>query len=319
MGKTPIQWTDHSINPLRARNIETGCLGHFCVKISAGCKLCYSSRLQPRFGTFAFLAENRDKVELFLDESKLQDVIRRRVATKYFWCDMTDMFLEDYPDEWIDSCFATMALTPQHTHQVLTKRPERMLKYFEDFNYRNEQIGICAELASGFDRYLRGAECEAITGCGDDEIARWRLPFKNVWLGTSVENQDAADERRDSMRQLAAQGWTTFVSYEPAIGPVDWAGWEFLRWGIIGGESGPGARPFDVDWARSAVVQWHASGTAAFVKQYGSNPYETQKGDFFHGGLQGTKNFLCLKDRKGGDWDEWSEALRVREFPEARA
>jgi protein gp37 len=89
------------------------------------------------------------------------------------------------------------------------------------------------------------------------KLARWPLP--NVWLGVSVEDQQRADERRQPMLDLAGAGWTTFVSYEPALGLVDWSGWEFLKWMISGGESGP--RPTQPDWHRAGArflrCAWH--------------------------------------------------------------
>lgn len=130
MAETSIQWTDHSINPIRARlKTDLSVSGHYCEKLSAGCANCYASNLQKRFGMPAFLGTSGrglDVVKPFLDEFKLVEVLRRQKPTKYFWCDMTDMFGSWVPDEWIDLCFATMALTPQHTHQVLTKRADRL-------------------------------------------------------------------------------------------------------------------------------------------------------------------------------------------------
>ena len=124
MTKTPIQWTDFSVNPFKFRNLETGKVGHHCTKISDGCKLCYASKLNggPYLSGLTYIAENKAKGEFFLDEAVLQKVLKRKKPARIFWCDMTDMFLEDYPDDWIDRCFAVMALTPQHTHQVLTDR-----------------------------------------------------------------------------------------------------------------------------------------------------------------------------------------------------
>lgn len=124
MGETSIEWTDFSINPIRAR--LGNAVGHYCEKTSPGCKNCYSSRLQPRFRMPQFQEQRRADVKHWLDVSKLDDVLRRRKPTKYFWCDMCDMFGDWVPDEWIAACFGVMAATPQHTHQVLTKRSKRM-------------------------------------------------------------------------------------------------------------------------------------------------------------------------------------------------
>src|SRR5689334_10281419 len=119
MGKTSIEWTDQSINPIRARHIPTGKVGHYCEMVSPGCAHCYSSSLQWRFGTPEFVAgQKRGEFELFIDESKLRDVIKRQKPTKWFWEDMSDLFGDWVSDEWLDLCFAAMALTSRHTHQV---------------------------------------------------------------------------------------------------------------------------------------------------------------------------------------------------------
>jgi protein gp37 len=283
VNKTPIEWTDFTINPFRFRNLETGRVGHYCEKISPGCKQCYSGKMQlgPYLSGLDFLPENFAKGELFLDPKPLEQVLARKKPCRIFWCDMTDMFLAQYPDEWIDKCIGVMARTPHITHQVLTKRPDRMVrKMFDDRGHHQP----------------------------------WPLP--NVILGASVEDQQRADERHPYMREIAAAGWNTFVSYEPALGPVNWLGWEFLKWGIVGGESGPGARSFDLAWARSAVEQWRASGTAAFVKQLGSTPrvWSCRDESCTHPGCG--FDSVDLKHPKGGDMSEWPADLQfVREFP----
>jgi hypothetical protein len=179
-------------------------------------------------------------------------------------------------------------------------------------------------------------------------------PLPNVWLGVSVENQHFADERIPLLLQTPAA--VRFISAEPLLGPVDlqsvplpapgaehyglrgvaqplsekdteaddWKYWtkreSKLDWVIVGGESGPGARPFDLSWARSIVEQCKAAGVACFVKQAGSNPFDSARQScppdecMIHG-----YSWLTLKARKGGDPSEWPEDLRVREFPMAEA
>ena len=273
--KTNIEWTEHSVNPFRARNIETGEVGHFCIKVSAGCANCYAGKLQHRFGTHLdYDVRNKDKVELFLDESKLQEVLKRKKPTKYFWCDMTDMFYEGYPDDWIDKCFAVMALTPQHTHQILTKRPERMREYLLQLT----------------DERLEDA-CAVYSHNIDD----WELPLKNVWLGVSVEDQKTADERIPIL--LGTPAAIRFISYEPALGAVNLKSLRYdshrflnaltgkrevaqdfgrvqeglastkLNWVIAGGESGTGARGFEIKWFEDVMAQCKAAGVPFFMKQ----------------------------------------------------
>lgn len=308
MGVTSIQWTDRSINPIRARDPKTGAVGHYCEMFSPGCAKCYASALQKRFRMPKFPGKpetpstnalGRDGtvrirgLDVFLDESKLEKVLKRRKPSKWFWCDMTDMFGSWVPGEWIDECFDTMKLAERHTHQVLTKRQDRM-----------------AEL-----KQRHGFE-----------------PLPNVWLGCSVENQKYADRRRESMRKLSEAGWLTWVSYEPALGPVDWKGWEFLDWIVIGGESGHGAREFNVMWAYATIEWARQHDVAAFVKQLGANAIEelniTAAEFLFPNGVPSNmvveggvhrRRELALSDSKGGDMVEWEEGLRVREFPECTA
>jgi protein gp37 len=155
---------------------------------------------------------------------------------------------------------------------------------------------------------------------------------KNVWMGTSVENQEYADRRLPKLLQIPAI--KRFVSYEPALGSVDFkfpaftgllnerrlcGGYETtgnpavvkygdtIDWLIIGGESGPGARPCSMEWVRSAVRQCRDAGVVPFVKQLGRCPTRGSPVEDYR---------FILKDHKGGDPAEWPEDLRVREFPE---
>jgi protein gp37 len=300
VAKTSIQWTDHSVNPIRAR--LGNAVGHHCVKVSPGCTNCYSSQLQSRFRMPRFEMGKRKDVEPFFDEKRLQEVLRRRIPTKWFWCDMSDLFGEWVPDEWIDRCFVTMAKTQQHIHQVLTKRPERMRDY-----------------------------CEA---------RRLGLPLPNVWLGVSCEDQQRADERIPILLQTPAA--VRFISAEPLLGPIDlvrsvnrldWLDAASLKpggldWVIVGGESGPNARPCYVEWVRGIVEQCQAAGVPAFVKQLGAfvlwngiqGGYGDRPSNIWPAATplikQTTGNtWAALRDRKGGNPSEWPADLRVREFP----
>ncbi|CAN7163656.1 phage Gp37/Gp68 family protein [Mesorhizobium amorphae] len=212
---TTIEWTDATWNPI------TGCQ----VK-SPGCKFCYAMKLA---GTRLKHHPSREGLTV---DTKNGPVWNGRVRLNREWlgqprkwtkprmifvCAHSDLFYEEVPDEWIDWVFVAMALSPKHIFQVLTKRPDRMLRYLNASN-----------------RLYQAHE-----------------PLKNVWLGTSVEDQPRANERRAPMAALAELGWTTWASYEPALGQVDWTGWEFLRWMVSGGESGQGARPTHPDWHRA--------------------------------------------------------------------
>jgi protein gp37 len=133
------------------------------------------------------------------------------------------------------------------------------------------------------------------------DYCRDREPLPNVWLGVSVEDQRRAEERLPILRQTNAV--LRWASVEPLLESVDLRAWlAGLDWIVVGGESGPDARPFDLAWARDVLSQCCDAGVPCFVKQMGSNPVES--GEPFK-----------LADRKGGDIEEWPANLRVREFP----
>jgi len=242
--------------------------------------------------------------------------------TRIFVDSMSDLFHPAVSDETIDRVFAVMALATRHTFQVLTKRPERMRDYFET----RKSVGL-ASLAEA--RVGTQAMSLAVL-LGEDTSAPywdawWTWPLPNVWLGVSVEDQTRADERIHQL--LATPAAVRFISAEPLLGPVtlpfpgpgdhalgctedgthDRCG---LDWVIVGGESGPKARPCDVVWIRDIVRQCREAGTAVFVKQLGAHPHE---GGAWLGPYG--KYAVPIRDRKGGDPVEWPEDLRVREFP----
>jgi len=252
---TPIEWTDDSWNPIRARNKETGGIGHFCVKVSPGCKHCYAEGLQPRMqNPIRYAAQDADKVDVFLDYEVAERPLRRRRPRKIFPCSMTDLFGEFVPDDMIATVFAFMAYARPHTFQVTTKRGDRMFELMTSARF--------AELYDGACHLVGDIACEIHAQRGEfnanerrkDDIRAFdpAFPLQNVWLGSSVEDQQRADERRPAMEKLALEGWLTWVSNEPSLEAIDWKGWEFLRWFVAGGESGPRGRPSHPDWHRTA-------------------------------------------------------------------
>lgn len=286
--KSSIEWTDASWTPIRARNTETGKVGWHCVHKSDGCKHCYAERMNLWQGTglpFKPGLVDAGKVELFLDEDLLLQPLRWKKPRMIFVCSMTDLFADFVPVAWIDRLFGVMALCPQHTFQVLTKRSDRMRQYLTSgwqVRLLNE-IRILTDVAPN-----QGVMLKTTNGS---------LP--NVWLGTSAENQATADERIPHL--LATPAWVRFVSAEPLLGPIDLglegavhhhpanvqspeldalvaAAMHALRrkddvagidWVIVGGESGKQARPMHPDWARSLRDQCRAAGVAFFFKQWG--------------------------------------------------
>lgn len=333
---TSIEWTDFSSNPLRYRD-AAGKVVWACAKVSAGCAHCYSEAIAHRYrkgGPFS-LAQVK-KVTPFIDEKECRRLLtsRKLSGKRVFIGDMTDVFGEWLPFEMLDRLFAVFALRPDVTFQILTKRPERMSEYL------NAGRGPSNAFGWHFSDAQRRVKAEA------DEIAEdlrrrgvdasnwnnaWPLP--NVWLGTSCEDQEAADKRIYHLRTIDAV--VRFISCEPLLGPIRLQhGFEFdgkggmrereylrspgsrcINWVIIGGESGPGARPCNIDWIRSLIAQCKAAQVPCFVKQLGSRPYY---GDVVRPGcsVRVADEPLDLTDRKGGDPAEWPADLNVREFPD---
>jgi protein gp37 len=275
-----IEWTDTTWNPVRG-----------CTKVSPGCAHCYAETFAERFrGVKGHPYEQG--FDLWLVPEKLTEPLSWKKPRRVFVNSMSDLFQDGVSDSFIQAVFTTMAQTPRHTYQVLTKRPERMQRLLTDWNW------------SGL--ILREG---------------WGSVLPNVWLGVSVENQHFSDERIPLLLQTPAA--VRFISAEPLLEAVDLRGglgFEYddqntgeripvpaLDWVIVGGESGHGARPFDIVWARSIISQCKAAGVACFVKQLGSNADNSAQPD-------GTLIQADL-NRKGGNIEVWPEDLRVREFP----
>jgi len=254
-----------------------------------------------------------------------------------------DPFHESVPDEWIDKIFAVMALAPQHTFQVLTKRAKRMRDYIGtragDWNivlpdaFRPGALPISRHAVIAH----LGDTTEEHRKLYDAKPTRWPLP--NVWLGVTAEDQPRADERIPDL--LATPAAVRFVSVEPMLGQIDFSKWFFvgaeggieyaysrsqlLDWIICGGESGPGARPMNLEWFRGLFAQCQAAGVPFFGKQLGHTCI-MPRGDAVQAvalgaGWDGRAGHACgtvtFRDRKGADLIEWPEDLRVQEFPDA--
>ena len=283
---TGISWTDATWNPVRG-----------CSRISEGCRHCYAERVAARFSDegqpYHGLAVRKLKVisddeqrtearwtgEVRLVPEHLADPLRWHKPRRIFVNSMSDLFHERLTNEQIAAVFGVMAASPQHTFQALTKRARRMREWFAWY-----QPGAVDRIANALDDALiaNGADFRsrsAINRASRD--ATWPLP--NVWLGVSVENQNAADDRVSDL--LTTPAAVRFISAEPLLGPTSL--WAFidgelrnkslsalgsgplpgLDWVIAGCESGPGARPCDVTWLRSIRDQCAAARVAFFLKQ----------------------------------------------------
>ena len=299
-GKSTIQWTaGDDGSPGATWNPIIG-----CSRVSDGCNFCYAFALHDqrhiawkrrRYPTApAQYHQPFSKVQLLPE--RLRDPYHWRAPRRVFVNSVSDLFHPDVPSSYILDIWLTMAANPRHTFQILTKRPERM-----------------------------GAWCRE-TFAAAPTLAM--LP--NVWLGVSVEDQAAADERIPLLLDTPAA--TRFLSCEPLLGPIDLAPacwvegkprppldvqarqWRASRgglpsavaaldWVIVGGESGPHARVMNPRWALALIEQCRTAGVAVFCKQMGTVWAKANKSS----------------DNHGGNPLEWSEELRVREFPHQEA
>lgn len=230
----------------------------------------------------------------------------RRARHRVFVDSMSDLFHEDVPDEFIADVWATMLLAQQHDYLILTKRPPRAAQLLSDERFASLVIKMALRRVSEVDL----PKCDP------------KNALPNVWIGVSVTGKSETAWFLDDLARIHAA--VRFVSYEPALKPFDFSTWmqdeyhideslarvldyeRAIDWLIVGGESGPKARPFNVLWAESVVEQGKAAGVPVFVKQLGSLPHLVKP--------DGAIPWL-LNDSKGGDMSEWPEALRVRQFP----
>lgn len=282
MNKTSIEWTDVSVNPLKVRRKDNGKVGWHCVKHSSGCAHCYSEAINKRFGTgLPYNKHSSDLVEYFLDDKALASILKTRTPYKVFPFDMTDLFEADVDAKDIATVFAVFAVANWHTFQTLTKRADRM-----------EEVVGCKDFSALVGRMIDERVRPLIDGKikGDWGLVSpvagglrrgtdgfWPLP--NWWAGVSVENQAMANERLIYLRDTPAV--VRWVSYEPAIGPLDIKRVytkdgmnvgvdQWLSWLVAGGESGLEARPSHPDWFRKVRDDCVESGIAYFFKQWGT-------------------------------------------------
>ncbi len=264
---THIEWTDATWNPIGGCSIKSpGCIGCYAQEL-AGTRL----KTHPLYAGTTDLVKGKPVFNGHLTAaadghgvwswpvrwrgSKTPKLGPGQPST-IFVGDMSDLFHAARARDIIDRVVASIIYSP-HIGQLLTKRPDVMADYFDDLRRSGRWLAFHHPLfgKSNFDPY-----------CASFDRIRARL-----WLGSSVERQPEADERRKHMQRLAQMGFTTFVSYEPALGPVDWTGWEFLAQIISGGESGrDDPRPSHPDWHRAARDFCIANDIAFFFKQWGA-------------------------------------------------
>lgn len=260
-----IEWTNETWNPV------TG-----CTRITPGCDNCYMFQQYPRLRGMGVPGYDKapDVVQMWPD--RLDIPMRWSKPRLVFVNSMSDLFHPDVAIEFIEQVFDVMARTPEHTYQVLTKRPARAVRFLEEYN--PEDLGV--------------------------------QPLPNVWVGVSVTGGPETAPFLDQLGRIRAA--VRFVSYEPALEPFDFTQWLLpfepgcIDWLIVGGESGPGARPFNVGWAESVIAQGAHAGVPVFVKQLGRRPYLTTPGQ---------TAWRPSNTNKGSDPSDWPAAWRVREWP----
>ena len=280
---TKISWADATWSPLVG-----------CDKVSRGCDHCYAIRNAHRMAAHPnrLVADAYAGVEaggewtgnVNLLANRLDQPLRWRKPRRIFVNAQSDLFHKEVPDDFIARVFAVMALAPRHTFQVLTKRHGRMRSLLRSSDFRSAvEDAIKGMVSAHQPKHVW--------------YAAWPLP--NVWLGVSVEDQATADLRIPALLDTPAA--VRFLSCEPLLGPMDLQmavprpctcgpgqtfligetrahktgcpalRWPFPDWVIVGGESGPGARPMHPEWARSLRDQCAPVGVPYFFKQWGEH------------------------------------------------
>jgi protein gp37 len=284
---TGIEWTDATWNPV------TG-----CDKVSAGCDHCYAETIAHRFaGGKAY----PNGFAVTLRPERLDQPIRWKRPRRVFVNSMSDLFHDEIPDSYIAEVFAVMAVARQHTFQILTKRHARMRSLLSSSDFQAD------------------VEHRALDQYGS---LHSDYPLKNVWLGISAEDQKWADIRIPALLETPAA--VRFVSAEPLLGPINmWHSYcpehDFpggmctfscpqrrrLDWVIVGGESGRGARPMQVDWVRAIRDQCVENKVAFLLKQWGEYGIQGWRVGELDGPMvrMGKKN--AGRQLDGRTWDEY--------------
>lgn len=275
MSDSNIEWTDKTWNPV---------IG--CKKVSPGCRNCYAipqaariNRMQeemPASSQRSYVPALTVKPEgrfvdwtgevRFLDH-KLDQPTRWRAPRRIFVNSMSDLFHEGVTEEQIARVFAEMVYNPRHTFQVLTKRSERMRDLTNDSDWQDSVYRLV-------DSRLRQTKRSRSNEEELENLGEWLYPAlgqtflaENIWLGVSIENS-AQEHRVDDLRATPAQ--VRFLSAEPLLGSIWRVELGGMDWVIVGGESGPGARPMHPDWAREIRDNCEERGIPFFFKQWGN-------------------------------------------------
>jgi len=275
---TKIEWTDETWNPLVG-----------CTKVSPGCANCYAERMAARLKAMALadIAAGRDPGrkrmyidavddrgrwtgKMGLDVTAADEPYSWLKPRRVFVNSMSDLFHEGVPSWFIDHLLVTMVCSKRHTFQILTKRADRLDSYLLDRKLRN--------------RVTQGVMKQIGAVTAGDGLKHW--PPKNILWGVSIENRQQL-ERLNPLRSIGSAGWLTMISAEPLLEVTDlrlrfWSGPKDhgrTRWVIVGGESGPNARPMLPEAAKLIRRDCECAEVPFFFKQWGefhTNSYNTE-------------------------------------------
>jgi protein gp37 len=334
-----IEWTTHTFNPWRG-----------CTKVHAGCTNCYAETLSGRNpGTLGTWGPNGTRVvaaesawreplkwgrhahdtQAWHSANSLKDAERPRV----FCASLADVF-EDWQGPVMHHAGGQMINCPKCGWEPFMGNDgydgcENKWLTLDDVRVRLFNLPPVTER---LDWLALTKRPELIRATIDRTVGVdwWKENCPNVWLGTSVSDQPTADEYAKRLRECRDLSPVLFLSVEPLLGPINNLPLDGIDWVIVGGESGPKARPCNIEWIRSIREQCKAAGVPCFVKQLGSRieiandefSEWPRKGDGLRTvpddyipSYQGEMVDVRTEDKKGGDWSEWPESLRVREFP----
>ena len=234
-----IEWTDATWNPVRG-----------CEKISPGCKHCYAETFAERFRGVPGHPYEQGFDLRFVPE-KLGDPLRWASSKMVFVNSMSDLFEERVPESYIEAVISVMETANWHTYQVLTKRSDRMRE-------------VLGRIYSG---RLAAHQVRPAPDQGRLAPDQVRPAPDHVWFGVSVEDRKHGLPRIEDLRQAPAA--IRFLSIEPLLEDLGKIDLTSIDWVIVGGESGPGARPMHKEWVESIMVQCAEAGVPFFFKQWG--------------------------------------------------
>jgi protein gp37 len=292
---TTIEWTEETWNPTVG-----------CSRVSPGCDGCYAigvahRAMQPAHEglTIKRPGERTDWTgEVRCLPERLDVPLRQRKPTTYFVDSMSDLFHPDVPDGFIADVFAVMGLARHHTFQVLTKRPQRMATLLGDVTAWLERLDQAT--------LRRAAHSDEAVRIFADFVSASEYPPPWWWLGTSIES-DRYVLRADHLRATSAA--VRFLSLEPLLGPLPSLDLTGIDWVIVGGESGPGARPMHPAWVREIRDRCVAAGVPFFFKQWGKfAPLDSQPGPYADSLVSGHVGY-------NGEWSSPTAKIWAHPWP----